>query len=456
MFKGLTYSFTILFILLLVNLSLNARFAADDYYFLYLNMNYGPVDGTIFQYMDFSGRWLCHFISLLALNLSGFRFFLPAYFVFTFAMLYLILSSLFYKIYTYYDIDENDFNSDLPPLLLLASFILCSFSVGENWFWFISVSTYIWSISFSLLLVNLYINNKKRFYKPALIIFASLYIGSASESYALLMIIFSILYIIFKIRTEGIETFKSDPKQKTLITSLILIFISFLISTLSPGTFHRNDLLPSLSLLQKSEVLIKSFAKIFIQYLPSKLFLFILFGVPWIRFGFYIQEITSMTTKNVLKNIGLTMLFTILAILISLLPTVFILGEMGPARALSMITLIMTAATAITFTLFGMMIRTESEIIKITSVSFFLLITYLFFVNIKEYSVTSLYAKLYDERTARINELKNANFTGIAELPPLPPSGMLYNAELSIDTSYFVNQHWKKGLDLNYNVVLAE
>ena len=159
MFKGLTYCFTILFILLLVNLSLNARFAADDYYFLYLNMNYGPVGGTIFQYMDFSGRWLCHFISLLALNLSGFRFFLPAYFVFTFAMLYLILSSLFYKIYTYYDIDENDFNSDLPPLLLLASFILCSFSVGENWFWFISVSTYIWSISFSLLLVNLYINN---------------------------------------------------------------------------------------------------------------------------------------------------------------------------------------------------------------------------------------------------------------------------------------------------------
>ena len=59
-----------------------------------------------------------------------------------------------------------------------------------------------------------------------------------------------------------------------------------------------------------------------------------------------------MTTKNVLKNIGLTMLFTILAIL-SLLPTVFILGEMGPARALSMITLIMTAATAITFTLFN-------------------------------------------------------------------------------------------------------
>ena len=192
--------------------------------------------------MDFSGRWLCHFISLLILNLSGLRFFLPAYFIFTFAVLYLILSSLFYKIYTHYDIDEDDFNSDLPPLLFLASFILCSFSVGENWFWFISVSTYIWSISFSLLLVILYINNKKRFYKPALIIFSSLYIGSASESYALLMIIFSILYIIFKIRTEGIETFKSDPKQKTLITSLILIFISFLISTLSPGTFHLISL----------------------------------------------------------------------------------------------------------------------------------------------------------------------------------------------------------------------
>lgn len=455
MFKGLTYSFIILFILLLLSLSLNARFAADDYYFLYLKLNYGSVGGTIFQYMDFSGRWLCHFLSLSLLNLSGFKYFLPTYFAFTFGILYLILSSLFYKIYSHYDIDENDFNSDLPPLLFMATFFLCSFSIGENWFWFISVNTYMWSIIFTLMLVNLYINNKKRFYRPIFIVFASLYVGSASESYAFLVLIFSLLFIIFTIRNKGIENFKSNSKNKTLITALILIFVSFLISTLSPGTFHRNELLPSLTLMEKSIMMIRSYGKILLQYIPSKLPLLLIMSVPWISFGFYIQEVTAITTKSVLKNIGITIALTGIAIFICLFPTVFILGEMGPPRALSIITLLIAGSSAVIFTLIGMLFNSESKTIKIVSVAFFLMITYLFFVNVKEYRVSAKFADSYNKRIERINELKNANFTGTAELPALPTAGMLYNSELSSDTSYFVNQHWKKGLDLKYNVVLA-
>ncbi len=455
MFKGLTYSFIILFLLLLINLSLNARFAADDYYFISLNLNFGSVGGTLFQYKDFSGRWLCHFVSLLLLKFSEFKFFLTAYFLFTFGTLYLILSSFFYKIYTYFGIHEDDFNSDLPPLLFMATFFLCSFSIGENWFWFISVSTYIWSIIFALMLVNLYINNKKRFYRPALIVFASLYIGSASESFAAILILFSTLFMVFKIREEGIENFKSNPKNKTLITSVILVFISFLISTLSPGTFHRNELLPSLSLIEKLSVLIRSFGKIFIQYLPSKLYLFILLSVPWLAFGFYIQEITAITMKNVLKNIGITIVLTAITILICLLPTVFILGEMGPARALSMITLVLTTSATIIFTLFGMLLRSESQIIKVIHVAFFLIVTYLFYINIKEFRASKQFAESYDERIQKINDLKSSNFIGTLELSSLPTSEMLYNSELSYDSTYFVNQHWKKGLELKYNVVLA-
>ena len=455
MFKGLTYSFTILLLLLLVILSFNARFAADDYYFLFLEKSEGAFGGMIFQYTDFSGRWLSHFVSLMLLKLSGFKYFLAGFFILTFATLYLILSSLFYKIYNWYDVDENDFNSDFPPLLIIASLVLCAFSVGENWFWFISVTTYVWSIIFGLILVNLYLNNKKRFYTPALLIFSSLYIGSASESFAVLMILFSLLFVTFKIRSEGIEVFKASSKNRSLLLMMILIFASFLISTLSPGTFHRNALLPSLSLFQKCEILFRSFGKILIQYIPSKIHLFVIFGLPWIAFGFYIQEMLQNKTYAIIRNIFVILLLTFAAIFICLFPTVFILGETGPARALLIITLVLTISFAILFTLTGMLFRKESHILKISSIAFFFSIIYLFYENIKQYRVTKVFAETYDERIARIVELNNENFTGIAEFSPLPAPGMNYHAEFSTDTLYYVNQHWKKGLQLKYNVVLA-
>ncbi len=456
MIKGLTTSFIILIIFLLINLAINVRFAADDYYFIFLNNNYGAIGGAFFQYTDFSGRWLCHFISLLLLNFSSFRMFLPIYFLATFIVFYLVLSSLFYKIYSWYDDSEKDLDSDFAPLLLLTTFFLCSFSIGENWFWFISVSTYMWSLISSLLLINLYLNNKKRFYTPYVLVFASLYIGAASESYAILMILFSGIFITYKIKQEGLPAFKANDKNKTLVRSIILIFIAFLISTLSPGTFHRNELLPNLSLIENFTVLIRSYGKIFIRYLPSKIHLFLIFSLPWMAFGFYIQELATYTLKNIIQKISVTIFLTLSLIFISLLPTVFLLGETGPARALSIITLIFTISFATIFTLLGMFVKRESSILKIISVSFFLSIIYLFYENIKQYRVTNVFSETYDERLLRIDELKNHDFRGIAELPPLPYSGMLFNAELSTDTAYFVNQHWKKGLGLKFNVVLAK
>ena len=183
--------------------------------------------------------------------------------------------------------------------------------------------------------------------------------------------------------------------------------------------------------------------------------MFVILGLPWIAFGFYIQEMMQNNTKTILKNLILTLILTCAAIFISLFPTVFILGEIGPARALLIITLILTISFAILFTLTGMLFRKESHILKISSIAFFFSIIYLFYENIKQYRVTKVFAETYDERIARIVELNNENFTGIAEFSPLPAPGMNYHAEFSTDTLYYVNQHWKKGLQLKYNVVLA-
>lgn len=456
MLKFLTYSIAILFVFLLLVLSFNARFAADDYYFIYLKNNLGAIGGTIYQYKSFSGRWLCHYSGLLLLKFSELKYFLPCFFIFTFTTFYLILSSLFYKIYNWFDISESDFNSDFPPLLFLATFFLTSFSIGENWFWFISVVTYMWSLIFILLLTNLYLNQKKRFYTKFLILFASLYIGSASESFALLALVFGLTFIIHRIRLEGIESFKVNEKNKTVILSVSLIFLSFLISSLSPGTFNRNEMLPATTWGQKLITLLHSTGKIFINYIPSKIGLFTVFSLPWAGFGFYIQEITSLTTNKIFKYLGLTIILSVIAIVLSLAPTSFILSETGPARALSIVTLIITISFAITFTLLGMFLRSESQVIKLSFAGYFFAMMFLFYFNIKEYKRSKVYSETYDERINHIHELQKSGFNEVAEFEPLPNSGMLYNAELSTDTNYFVNQHWKKGLGLQFELSLSQ
>jgi hypothetical protein len=68
----------------------------------------------------------------------------------------------------------------------------------------------------------------------------------------------------------------------------------------------------------------------------------------------------------------------------------------------------------------------------------------------QQYTLTTEYAKKYDERMEYI-ESKRLNYTNeVLELPPLPLSGMLFSAELSTDTSHFSNQHLKKALRLNF------
>ena len=56
----------------------------------------------------------------------------------------------------------------------------------------------------------------------------------------------------------------------------------------------------------------------------------------------------------------------------------------------------------------------------------------------------------YDERIAQIKTVSPGNSPEVIEVPPLSDPGMLFNAEISTDTAFYVNQHWR----MKYGVTL--
>jgi hypothetical protein len=307
-----------------------------------------------------------------------------------------------------------------------------------------------WSIIFSLILLNIFFKNThSKFTKPLLVI-SCIYIGTASESLALFDLILLTIYSAYIIRKESLEFWKNDKQNKYILLAFATLFISFLTSILSPGSLARNELLPAFSISGRTIVFAKSILKTFFVYLPEKSWLFLILSGPWMIFGYLIQEEVAMPMRQILKRIGIIILLTIVLVSIALFPTALILGEQGPSRALSIVTLIFAISFAALFTHFGMFFQMDKKITLISNFTLFFSIIYLSFQCINQYKTTSVFARFYDERVNALEEMKKNQFKGTAELTPLPEAGFLYDARISDDTAYFVNQHWKLGLGLDF------
>ena len=347
-------TFLLLFFGLFLMLCFRARFAADDFFFMHLGDTNGVWGGMSSQYFSFSGRWACHLVSIMLLKLSSLPLFLPVFFITTFTIFYFVLSALFYKIFVRTDVDERDFNSDFAPLFFLICLFFATNNIGEVWFWFISVTGYLWSMIAILAISNFLLGKKDTNLKRLLITLCALYVGGASESMAISYTVILLIVGGYYIYREGRNEFFKSLFGKYWLTATSLIILSLCISAVAPGTSNRLELLPHVSFGEKFVVLLKSIVKVFTRYYRQYGLFLILFSIPWMPFGFFIQESRPILYKDILK---LAMKFTIvyfIGLIIILFPIAFILSENGPARTLFPVTLISAAYFASLLTLAGM------------------------------------------------------------------------------------------------------
>jgi hypothetical protein len=69
-----------------------------------------------------------------------------------------------------------------------------------------------------------------------------------------------------------------------------------------------------------------------------------------------------------------------------------------------------------------------------------------------QYHTVSKYAVALDKRTEMLQQLQQTKNKKTITVSPLPSSGYLYSAEISTDTNYFGNEHYRLGLFLDFKV----
>ncbi len=444
------YSIAILFLTLYFILSIHSRIAGDDYFYLWLKNTFGARAGMIYQYNQWSGRWAAHWLGCAMISYWRNPFFLPLFNLITLGLLYFSLKKGFEKITAFLKITID--NIIIPPLiiLLITTFFFSSFSIGETWFWYIIILTYLWSIIAFIFLLNLIFSFKKNFQIFLFIIACSAYIGGASESYALIFLFSLITILLYKKKLNFNRPLTFIDYK--LILSLTILILSFSFSYFAPGTEIRHSLLPQTPIIEKLEVFSKSYIKYFLLFLPDKIIYILLFSFLWLFIGSqYLKN--SFKEKEVIKIIkNITLLFLIF-LAITLLPTSFIMSETGPGRSLSIVSLLTVIYYATLFTLLGIFIDTNKIFYKIFLSSLSLIsILFLIFTIYSQFIITKHFSQACDERLKSIEAAVKNNSKGTLELMRIPSAGMLYWDELSEDSSYFTNKHLKDGLNLPFHV----
>src|SRR4051812_7775290 len=108
---------SLLFIILYIILSSNARLASDDFYYMYLKNTYGAWGGMAWQYDHWSGRWSAHSVACWLLSFSDKKNFLLVLHMLTLGGLYISIRALLSKIFSRLAVQGT--NILLPGLSIL-------------------------------------------------------------------------------------------------------------------------------------------------------------------------------------------------------------------------------------------------------------------------------------------------------------------------------------------------
>lgn len=452
--KNLAVVGCLLFLILLVILSFTARISGDDYYYLWLRNTFGAWDGMIYQYVQWSGRWTAHFIGNVFISFYHSTLFFPVIILSTVSLIYFPITHMFRSI----GVNETRFPRAILSILFIACFFFSTPDIGETWFWYIIIFTYLWSLAGWILVIDyIFLGNGPA--QLIIAVIASIFIGGASESYALI-ICSSFILLLTILNVQNIFSYSGLPKilfrNKKINTKIILVVLligaSFFISVMAPGTDVRQSLLPHTSFADKMFVAAKSFAKIYIRYLPEKFPLLVLLSAPWLIAGFNVRsKLTYPQVKKIFAFISI--LYVILTAIVAV-PTSLVMSEAGPARAWSVLALLSSAYFSFLFLLAGMSMQNIRLMRTILVTDGALIILFLVYTMSKQLPLAAGFSGAYDSRIKKIEAAKNEGYRGVLELEKIPDSGYLYFDELSSDTSYFTNSHIRKGLSLPFGVAV--
>ncbi len=447
-----------LFVALYVMLCWNSRLATDDYFFIWDVQNKGIKGSLFLQYMRWSGRFsagLLVDVIYKYLNTNQSYYFLYPFF----SLVFLTTGTYFlvYRISSYYRISVNKYQKHILTFCIVALLFFMSLDIGESWFWYVGLSCYLISIIAFIWGVGFLFSGTHQPFSIIAMIFCFLYIGGASEVYSVIYGVLLTGLIIYRYKRMGnYSAFIESDFNKKLIIAYVTLGLSFILLVAAPGNYLRDGLFPKHQFFYSFFITAKSIVKSLILYLPFKLPYVVIFSTPFVLIGGEIRNsqpnLWSLQFKIFWKRF--TLLFAVIVFLFFFL-VAYIMVETGPARVWFLLSFLCTIYCCVVCFYAGysnILKEKQRMILKKTSV--LLGVVLMFYHIINQYRITHNYSKAQDARISfLINTNKQLQNDTLITLSPLPPSGMLYSSEISMDTNHFTNREIRLCYNLKFHVI---
>jgi len=413
------------------------RFSADDYLFIgELSTNsFSEIYHKLFY--TWNGRWTYNFSILLFLKYYQIPHFLVVFNVLSFSLLLWSVYLVFNQFNLLYKTDFNRKETLTFSLIFCGVFFFFTHLTGQSWFWISASLAYLWSCIFFMSGLNSFIKQQPHFWNYLMVVVSGLYIGGSNEVLAILTILL-ISYSLFIRKHSTIKWI-----------SLFAVLISFSINYFSPGTAFRDGLTPNLPFVDLMLYVGYGSIKYLILDGYKTILPAIVFALPFYVLG--ATTTTNFSTKFSLKQeLIKTGLFIAFVVVVNQFIVIYALGGLAPDRSTIASSLLGSLALVRFMFFFGNANKTSSVNLKpILGLIVFFLVVF----NVVFFTIHYNYSKSVDERMTYIHANEN---TELIELKKLKNSGYLNSAEITTDTTHFLNQHLKYGLVIKGQLVLKK
>jgi hypothetical protein len=431
--------------------------AKDDYHFLHNLHQYGIWNGMIHEYNTWSPRFASVLITHLFLWLE--ENWANGYFLFGLFSLLLVTLSVFSFLRVMDSLLTNNFYESFKvqktidqvsiSLFVSSIWFLGSFRIGKTWFWLCSASTYLWSNAFFILLISLILRQRVSLFDYMLIFLCGFYIGGScgplSLTTVLLLLIMLILIYVLRIENE-----RKRQLNRKILLSICALGLFFFLQYIAPGNRIRESFFREISIIESIILNVKMTGIIVLKRLPLSLLIDLILTFP---IALMIQPSSIANYVNWMRNVLISTIIFGFLIFIFQWSITFKTQDVGAYRTLFFIqtlSLFFSGTFWILTAKYGILERLKSSLEKMKTGLLYAYVLTLLFLLYHQFIITRKYHAATTDRNAyvRTHHQKEA----LIELNPLPPSGMLCSAELSTDTAFFSNVHYKQGLQLKCKV----
>ena len=415
------------------------RYAADDFYFLYAIKTKTPFE--IFHHLqfDWNGRFFSNWILAWFIQWGDSSYFLMIFNFISILLLYLGIKRLLRMVTLFYQIKFN--NQNLLSFLILTVFFFTSKAINDVWFWYSGAAIYMSSTIALFFLLSVFFNKEKALVDWVILIIASIAIPGANEAMTIILLIFICWFLVFRRNQQKIP----------LLISAIILTIFFLINYLGKGTAIRDNITPDLNWLDV--ILYTGYATVktlFFQF--HKTFLPALFlAMPII---FLNVKRTNVNKFHPLKELGYSCVIISIVVFTNHIIAVIPLGALSPERITTVSSLLILILLFRYLFLLGSEITISEKLKKV--ILTINTVGVLVFV-VASFQIHNNYATAYDKRMDELAKIKTSiTHQHPIYLKPLPHSGYLPSAEITTDTTHFLNVDLKRHFKLNNALILEE